>query len=81
MDRLLKGQFGGYICNECVIEAYRILNDEEEEEISHNMQLATPRQIKEHLDLYVIGQDEAKKTLAVSVYNHYKRLRQDKNLM
>lgn len=78
VDRLLKGQFGGYICNECVKEAYRILNDEEEEEISENMQLATPSQIKAHLDLYVVGQDEAKKTLSVAVYNHYKRLRQNK---
>lgn len=78
VDRLLKGQFGGYICNECVKEAYRILNDEEEEEISENMQLATPSQIKAHLDQYVIGQDEAKRTLSVAVYNHYKRLRQNK---
>lgn len=78
VDRLLKGQFGGYICNECVKEAYRILNDEEEEEISHNVQLATPSQIKAHLDQYVIGQDEAKRTLSVAVYNHYKRLRQNK---
>ena len=42
------------------------------------MQLATPSQIKAHLDQYVIGQDEAKRTLAVAVYNHYKRLKQNK---
>ncbi len=42
-------------------------------------ELPTPQQIKEFLDLYVIGQDEAKKFLSVSVYNHYKRLLQDKN--
>ncbi|RKI37051.1 ATP-dependent Clp protease ATP-binding subunit ClpX, partial [bacterium D16-59] len=78
VDKLLRGQFGGCICNECVREAYRILNDDEEEEISHNVKLATPSQIKAHLDQYVVGQDEAKKTLSVAVYNHYKRLRQDK---
>lgn len=78
VDRLLKGQFGGCICNECVKEAYKVLDEDEEEEISENMQLATPSQIKAHLDQYVIGQDEAKKTLSVAVYNHYKRLRQSK---
>ena len=78
VDRLLKGQFGGCICNECVREAYKVLDEEEEEEISENVQLATPSQIKAHLDQYVIGQNEAKKTLSVAVYNHYKRLRQDK---
>lgn len=76
-DTLLKGKFG-YICSDCVAEAYEVLNDKEEKEISDNMRLVTPRQIKEHLDLYVVGQDEAKKILAVSVYNHCKRLRQDK---
>lgn len=78
VDRLLKGQFGGCICNECVKEAYKVLDEDEEDEISENMQLATPSQIKAHLDQYVIGQDEAKKTLSVAVYNHYKRLRQNK---
>lgn len=77
VNQLLKGKFG-YICDSCVHEAYEILDFEEEEEISENMQLATPSQIKAHLDQYVIGQDEAKKTLSVAVYNHYKRLRQNK---
>lgn len=78
VDKLLKGKYG-YICNECVQEAYEILNkDEEEGNISENMQLATPSQIKSHLDQYVVGQDEAKKILSVAVYNHYKRLRQNK---
>ena len=78
VDRLLKGKFGGCICNECVKEAYKVLDEDEEDEISENMQLATPSQIKAHLDQYVIGQDEAKRTLSVAVYNHYKRLRQNK---
>lgn len=77
VNRLLKGKFG-YVCGECINEAYEVLNFEEEKEISDNMQLVTPSQIKAHLDQFVVGQDEAKKTLAVSVYNHYKRLRQDK---
>ena len=76
-DTLLKGKFG-YICSDCVAEAYELLNDKKEKEISDNMRLVTPRQIKKHLDLYVVGQDEAKKTLAVSVYNHYKRISQSK---
>ncbi len=78
VDKLLKGKYG-YICNECIQEAYNILNENEEEDnISDNMRLATPSQIKAHLDQYIIGQDEAKKTLSVAVYNHYKRLRQNK---
>lgn len=77
VHQLLRGKFG-YVCNECVNEAYEVLNFEEEEEVSDSMRSVTPSQIKEYLDLYVIGQDEAKKTLSVAVYNHYKRLRQDK---
>lgn len=77
VNHLLKGKFG-YICDSCVHEAYEALNFEEEEEISDNMKLVIPSQIKAHLDQYVIGQDEAKRTLSVAVYNHYKRLRQNK---
>lgn len=77
VNQLLKGRFG-CVCDECIKEANEVLQDEEEEEISHNVQLATPRQIKEHLDQFVVGQEEAKRTLAVAVYNHYKRLRQSK---
>ena len=77
VNQLIKGKFG-YVCDECINEAYGILNVEEEEEVFHNAQLATPSQIKAHLDLYVVGQDEAKKTLAISVYNHYKRISQSK---
>lgn len=77
VNQLVKGRFG-YVCDECIHEAYEVLNEEEEDHITHNIQLATPRQIKEHLDQYVIGQDDAKMTLAVSVYNHYKRINQSK---
>ena len=77
VNLLVKGRFG-YVCDECIHEAYEVLNEEEDEHITHNIQLTTPRQIKEHLDQYVIGQNEAKETLAVAVYNHYKRIRQNK---
>ena len=77
VNQLLKGKFG-YVCDGCVQEAYEVMIEQEEEEISDNMRMVTPSQIKAHLDQFVVGQDEAKKTLSVSVYNHYKRLRQDK---
>lgn len=77
VNQLLRGKFG-CVCDACVHEAYSVLGEEEEELISENVQLATPRQIKEHLDQYVIGQDDAKMTLAVAVYNHYKRINQSK---
>lgn len=77
VNKLLKGNYG-YICDECIQEAYEVLVENEEEEGSDSVQLATPKQIKEHLDRYIIGQDEAKRTLAVAVYNHYKRLRKNK---
>lgn len=72
VNKLIKGEYG-YICDSCISIASDLLNDEEEENIATNMKLATPSQIKAHLDQYVIGQDEAKRTLAVAVYNHYKR--------
>jgi len=74
--QLLKGKFG-YVCDSCIREAYAILNLEED--TYQDVQSATPSQIKEHLDQYVIGQDDAKITLAVAVYNHYKRIGQNKN--
>lgn len=77
VDKLIRGKYG-YICDSCISIANDLLNDEEEESITNNMQLATPSQIKAHLDQYVIGQDEAKRILAVAVYNHYKRLKQNK---
>lgn len=75
VNQLLKGKFG-CVCDECISYAYGILNEEEEEQVNNNIQLSTPSQIKSYLDSYVIGQDDAKRTLSVAVYNHYKRLRQ-----
>ena len=67
VEKLIRGKYG-YICDSCISIASDIFNDEEEESITNNMQLATPSQIKAHLDQYVIGQDEAKKTIAVTVF-------------
>lgn len=67
VNKLIKGEYG-YICDSCISIASDLLNDEEQESITNNMQLATHSQIKTHLDQYVIGQDEAKMTLAVTVF-------------
>lgn len=64
-----------YICNECISLCNEILAEEEERDSAYTVPgVPTPREIKEILDQYVIGQDEAKKSLAVAVYNHYKRV-------
>ncbi len=64
-----------YICNECVSLCNEILAEEEEREAAEAVpRIPTPREIKDTLDEYVIGQEEAKKSLAVAVYNHYKRV-------
>ncbi len=64
-----------YICNECIALCNEILAEDEEREVSEAItQVPTPSEIKEVLDQYVIGQERAKKTLAVAVYNHYKRI-------
>jgi len=65
-----------YICDECVDLCYDILEDDikEEEFSSENFTIPKPMEIKEKLDEYVIKQDDAKKALAVAVYNHYKRV-------
>ncbi len=82
VERLIAGP-GVYICNECVILCDEMLAEDPVPGRSKGapevdeMNLLTPQQIKEKLDEYVIGQDEAKKTLAVSVYNHYKRVFSD----
>jgi len=64
-----------YICNECITLCNEILAEDEEREVSEAItQVPTPSELKDVLDQYVIGQEKAKKTLAVAVYNHYKRI-------
>lgn len=82
--KIIAGPAGVYICDECIDICSDILEEsfEEEdfEEEETEINLLKPMQIKEFLDDYVIGQEEAKKVLAVSVYNHYKRVTADKDL-
>ncbi|HZM25947.1 MAG TPA: ATP-dependent Clp protease ATP-binding subunit ClpX, partial [Gemmatimonadales bacterium] len=64
-----------YICNECITLCNEILAEDEEREVADSItQVPTPTEIKDVLDQYVIGQERAKRTLAVAVYNHYKRI-------
>ena len=64
-----------YICNECIALCNEILAEDEEREVAEAItQVPTPAEIKDVLDQYVIGQDRAKKALAVAVYNHFKRV-------
>ncbi len=82
---LLITGLNGYICSDCAQQAYRIVKDTlpDESKAGDDLgfdlaKLPKPRDIKAYLDQYVIGQDDAKRYLSVSVYNHYKRLAQQK---
>jgi len=70
---LLEGE-NAKICQNCVISAYKIVMGAIDTEEQHEFKLLTPKELKEKLDEYVIGQDRAKKIISVAVYNHYKRL-------
>ena len=76
--KLLKGPNGVYICDECVELCSEIIEEElgveEEENEPEEINLLKPEEIKNFLDDYVIGQENAKKVLSVAVYNHYKRI-------
>ena len=79
--RLLITGINGFICEDCAEQAYRIVQDNTPHEKASNekfklKKVPKPKEIKAYLDDYVIGQDEAKRYLSVSVYNHYKRLQQ-----
>lgn len=71
---------GAFICDRCVSQAGEILTEELNQRKSKSLQSVLksikPQEIKHHLDEYIIGQEEAKKVMAVAVYNHYKRLNQ-----
>ena len=76
---LLIAGIDGHICDRCAEQAHSIIMEEMKKDISFDMdgiRLMKPLEIKEFLDQYVIGQDQAKKILSVAVYNHYKRLAQ-----
>ncbi|MCR5641828.1 MAG: ATP-dependent Clp protease ATP-binding subunit ClpX [Prevotella sp.] len=88
--RLLITGINGYICEDCAQQAYRIVQENLTDTDGKNgkkkggpksKSVPKPKEIKDYLDQYVIGQDEAKRYLSVAVYNHYKRLQQpdDKN--
>lgn len=70
----------GHICDNCVGQAQNIIKEEfaqkTSKQIESSLVLQKPKEIKEYIDQFVIGQDEAKKVLSVAVYNHYKRLLQ-----
>jgi len=82
VTRMVAGP-GVYICDECINVCTNIIendtynNDEFEYSLNEKEKILSPKEIKDILDKYVIGQEEAKKTLAVSVYNHYKRINND----
>lgn len=85
VNRLIAGPEGAYICDGCVeicagIVEEELYHTEEETKKSEDINLLKPKEIKEFLDDYVIGQEEAKKVLSVAVYNHYKRVLSGKDL-
>ena len=85
VKKLIAGPNGAYICDECVGICSDILDEEfDTAELDAaddlNINLLKPKEIKEFLDDYVIGQDEAKKVLSVAVYNHYKRILSGRDL-
>ncbi|CCZ17549.1 MAG: ATP-dependent protease ATP-binding subunit ClpX [Clostridium sp.] len=85
VERIIAGP-GVYICDECVKVCSNIIENDlyEDSELSYETEgvaeLPKPEEIKKILDEYVIGQEDAKKTLAVAVYNHYKRINSEKNI-
>lgn len=78
---LLIAGLSGHICDHCIAQARMIVDEDQTTKIASQgapVNVLKPQDIKERLDEYVIGQDDAKKTLSVAVYNHYKRLHQTK---
>ncbi|MEG2084276.1 MAG: ATP-dependent Clp protease ATP-binding subunit ClpX [Clostridia bacterium] len=80
VERMVAGPNGIFICNDCIELCTDILkNEREENKANQEFTLLTPKEIKDKLDDYIIGQDYAKKVLSVAVYNHYKRVNNSHN--
>ena len=88
VDKLIEGPNNVYICDECVEICHKIMKDDESaledgvtgsKELVSTEELPSPEAIKNVLDEYVIGQENAKKVLSVAVYNHYKRINNQKD--
>lgn len=82
VDLMISG-INAHICDKCITQAQQILSEEiktkgNDNTSTPNFNLIKPVELKEYLDQYVVGQDEAKKVIAVAVYNHYKRLMQQR---
>lgn len=77
-SKILIAGINGHVCDNCVTQAYGIIKEEsvgeQKQQVQHAINLLKPKTIKEKLDEYVIGQDDAKKVLSVAVYNHFKRI-------
>ena len=77
-SKILIAGINGHVCDNCVTQAYSIIKEEsageQKQQVQHSLNLLKPLAIKEKLDEYVIGQDDAKKVLSVAVYNHFKRI-------
>ena len=73
-NQLVSGPDGVHICDECIASCNEMMAQNAIEQVREDERLLTPQEIKARLDEYVIGQDEAKKILAVAVHNHYKRV-------
>ncbi|HRF98821.1 MAG TPA: ClpX C4-type zinc finger protein, partial [Aggregatilineales bacterium] len=84
VERLIAGPDGVFICNYCVELCYNLLMEEEHTFTQRTdtfrvSNLLSPREIMAHLDEYVVGQLHAKRVLSVAVYNHYKRIQNEKS--
>lgn len=80
VERLIAGPPGIFICNECVDVCHTLIRDhhQDQDKAPALGKIQTPSEIKRYLDLHIVGQEHVKRTIAVAVYNHYKRLRHNR---